>query len=50
MILARVVVEHRLRPEDPLAIPASDWEEGATTALLDPGAVSFERAAQLVSA
>ncbi|MGA9723099.1 MAG: hypothetical protein WBQ86_11615, partial [Candidatus Binatus sp.] len=50
MILARMVVEHRLRPEDPLAIPASDWEEDATTALLDPAAVSIERAAQLVSA
>jgi len=46
MILARMVVEHRLRAEDPLSLPTSDWEEDATTALLDPGAVSLERAAR----
>ena len=50
MILARMVVEHRLRAEDPLEIPASNWEEDAITALLDPAAVSLERAVQLVSA
>ncbi|HZC44986.1 MAG TPA: hypothetical protein VE243_00850, partial [Candidatus Acidoferrum sp.] len=50
MILARMVVEHRLRPEDPLSIPTTDWEEDAITALLDPGAVSLERAVQLVAA
>jgi Acyl-CoA dehydrogenase, C-terminal domain len=50
MIMSRMVVEHRLRPEDPLALPASDWEEDATTALLDPSAVSLERAAKLVTA
>jgi hypothetical protein len=49
MILARMVVEHRLRPHDPLALPASNWEEEAITALLDPSAVFIERAAQLVS-
>jgi hypothetical protein len=45
-----MVVDHRLRPEDPLEIPASDWEEDAIRLLLDPGAVSLERAAQLVTA
>ena len=50
MILARMVVDHRLRPEDPLTIPASDWEEDAITALLDPAPVSLERAAHLVTA
>ncbi len=50
MILARMVVEHRLRAEDPLSIPSSDWEEEATAALLDPGAVSLERAVRLVNA
>jgi len=39
-----------LRPADPLAVPAAGWEEEATAALLDPAAVSIERAAQLVSA
>jgi hypothetical protein len=50
MILARMVVEHRLHAEDPLSIPTSNWEEDAITALLDPAAVSLERAAQLVTA
>jgi hypothetical protein len=50
LILARMVVEHRLRPEDPLSVPTSNWEEDAITALLDPAAVSLERAAQLVTA
>ena len=50
MILARMVVEHRLRPEDPLAIAASDWEEDAINALLDPAPVSIERADQFVRA
>jgi len=50
MILARMVVEHRLRPEDPLSVTASGWEEDAITALLDPAAVSLERAAKLVGA
>ena len=50
MILARMVVEHRLRAEDPLEIPASDWEEDATAALLDPAPVSLDRAVEIVSA
>src|SRR5260221_2378243 len=50
MILARMVVEHRLRSEDPLELPATDWEEDATTALLDPGAIPLDRAARLVAA
>jgi hypothetical protein len=50
MILARMVVEHRLRGEDPLEIPASDWEEDAITALLDPDAVSLKRAVEIVTA
>jgi predicted HTH domain antitoxin len=45
-----MVVEHRLRSEDPLEIPAYDWEEEAIAALLDPGAVSLKRAAELVTA
>jgi hypothetical protein len=44
-----MVVEHRLRAEDPLAIPASEWEEEAIAALLDPGPVSLERAVQLAT-
>jgi acyl-CoA dehydrogenase len=50
MILARMVIEHRLRGEDPLEIPASDWEEDAITALLDPDAVSLKRAVEIVTA
>ena len=50
MILARMVVEHRLRPEDPLAIAASDWEEDAINALLDPAPVRIDQAAEFLSA
>jgi acyl-CoA dehydrogenase len=50
MIMARMVVEHRLRAEDPLAIPDADWEEDAIGALLDPAPVGLARATQLVSA
>jgi len=49
MILARMVVEHRLRAQDPLAIPSSEWEEEATAALLEPGPISLERAVRLVN-
>jgi len=50
MILARMVVEHRLRAEDPLAIPDAEWEQDAISALLDPAPISLERASQLVAA
>ena len=50
MILARMVVDHRLRAEDPLATPAAEWEEDAISALLDPAPVSLARASQLISA
>jgi hypothetical protein len=49
MIMAGMI-EHRVRTEDPLAIPGADWEEDAITAQLDPAPVSLERASQLVSA
>jgi hypothetical protein len=48
LILARMVVDHRLRPQDPLA--AGEDDTAATDALLDPAPVSLERAAALVSA
>jgi len=44
-----MVVEHRLRAEDPLAIPDSEWEEDGIAALLDPEPVSLERAVQLAT-
>jgi acyl-CoA dehydrogenase len=50
MILARMVMEHRLRPEDPLTVPNSGWEEDAITALLNPAPVSLDRASQIASA
>ena len=50
MILARMVVEHRLRAEDPLAIPAVGLGRRRDHRAARPGAVSIERAAQLVSA
>ena len=34
MFLARMVVDHRLRPQDPIGVPGSDWEEEAIAVLL----------------
>jgi alkylation response protein AidB-like acyl-CoA dehydrogenase len=47
MILARMVVEHRLRPQDPIGMPDSDWEDEAIDVLLDDHPVPLARAAQL---
>lgn len=47
LLLARLVVDHRLSPRDPLAISGSD--DAITDALLDDAPVSLDRAASLVA-
>ncbi len=50
MILARMVVEHRLKPHDPLAVSDSGWEEEAIDLLLDDAPVQIAAAARIVTA
>ncbi|MCG8546875.1 MAG: DNA alkylation response protein, partial [Alphaproteobacteria bacterium] len=48
LLLARMVVTHRLSPRDPLA--AGEDEDAITDALLSPEPVDLNRAAALVAA
>ena len=47
LLLARFVLEHRLSPADPLAIPQDAWEAAATDVLLRETPVTLEQAAAL---
>ncbi len=49
LLLSRMVVEHRLSAQDPLAPPDWAWEERAVAMLLGGSAVTLEQAAALVS-
>jgi alkylation response protein AidB-like acyl-CoA dehydrogenase len=48
LILARMVIDHRLRPQDPLGAGPDD--SAAADTLLDPAPVSLDRAAGLLAA
>jgi acyl-CoA dehydrogenase len=50
LLMARLVLDHRLAPQDPLSLREDDWEEEATDLLLSSEAVPLARAAVLVSA
>jgi hypothetical protein len=50
LLLARLVLEHRLAARDPLAIADGGWEDEATDLLLAGAPVSIERAAELLAA
>jgi len=50
MILARMVIEHRLRANDPLALPDADWEDEAISRLLDDAPVPLTEAARIAAA
>jgi hypothetical protein len=50
MILARMVVEHRLRAEDPMAPSGQKWEDEATDLLLSDAPVRLAVASRVVSA
>jgi alkylation response protein AidB-like acyl-CoA dehydrogenase len=49
LLLARLVVEHRLSPQDPLHAPDRRWEDAATDLLLGDAPVPLARAAELVA-
>lgn len=50
MLLARMVIDHRLRPSDPLAPHASDREDEAISLLLDDAPVALADATRLAVA
>jgi hypothetical protein len=50
LLMARMVLEHRLSDRPKLAVEASDWEDAAIDALLDDAPVSLERACALLVA
>jgi alkylation response protein AidB-like acyl-CoA dehydrogenase len=50
LLLARLVLEHRLAPRDPLAAGAGAWEAEAGALLLDERPVPLEAAARLLAA
>ncbi len=49
LLLSRMVVEHRLSAQDPLAPPDGVWEERAAAMLLGEGAVTLEQAAAVIN-
>jgi alkylation response protein AidB-like acyl-CoA dehydrogenase len=50
MLLARLVIEHRLKPSDPLAARGSKVEDEITNLLLDEGEVPLADAVELINA
>jgi len=48
LLLSRLVIEHRLAPNDPLSLNESPWEEGAMNLLLDDAPVPLGKATALV--
>lgn len=50
ILLARMIVEHRLSPLDPMAIPDSAWENQAIDLLLSEDPVPLDVAAKLAAA
>ena len=50
LLLSRMVLEHHLRPRDPLAPPDDAWEAGAISLLLGEDPVAMAEAAAMVEA
>ncbi len=48
LLLSRLVIEHRLVPQDPLSLGESSWEEEAMNLLLDDAPVPLAKAVALV--
>jgi len=48
LLLSRLVIEHRLAPQDPLSLGESSWEEEAINLLLDDAPVPLAKAVALV--
>ncbi len=49
LLLSRLVIEHRLAPQDPLSLSESGWEEEAMNLLLDDAPVPLAKATALLS-
>ena len=49
-LLARFVLEHRLSPRDPLALPDDRWEQGAIALVLDDAPATAAQVAKLLEA
>ena len=49
LLLSRLVIEHRLGPQDPLSLGESPWEQEAMDLLLSDAPVSLAKAAALLS-
>jgi hypothetical protein len=49
LLLSRLVIEHRLAPQDPLSLNDSSWEQEAMDLLLDDAPVPLEKATALLS-
>jgi acyl-CoA dehydrogenase len=50
LLIARLVIEHHLTPQDPFRSDGQEWEETAADLLLDDTPVPLERAAALAGA
>jgi acyl-CoA dehydrogenase len=50
LLLSRLVIEHRLAPQDPLSLGEQGWEEEAINLLLDDAPVPLAKAAALTTA
>lgn len=50
LLLSRLVIEHRLAPQDPLSLGEQTWEEEAINLLLDDAPVPLAKAVSLVAA
>ena len=49
LLLSRLVIEHRLNPQDPLSLAEAPWEEEAMNLLLSDAPVPLAKAAALLS-
>ncbi|MGQ0582583.1 MAG: acyl-CoA dehydrogenase family protein [Reyranella sp.] len=49
LLLSRLVIEHRLSPQDPLSLNESPWEQEAMDLLLDDAPVPLAKATALLS-
>ncbi|MEI7871018.1 MAG: acyl-CoA dehydrogenase family protein [Alphaproteobacteria bacterium] len=49
LLLSRLVIEHRLAPQDPLSLNESSWEQEAMDLLLDDAPVPLAKAMALLS-
>ena len=49
LLLSRLVIEHRLNPQDPLSLSESPWEQEAMDLLLQDAPVPLAKATSLLA-